>query len=110
MLKLFKPQDTTPVGPEDRVFASCSCQAHAIEVSKWDDDYDEVHVSYWVLGSPHTGSWRNFAQKIRDTWRLWRYGNVYIESVILDRKTAVAFGQEVVRLATPIPQDPKETV
>lgn len=100
MLKLFKLPDQTPVGPEERVFVSCSCQGHAIEVSKWDDDADsEILITYWDLGNLRTGGWRGFRQKLRDTWRLWRYGNVYIESVILDRATARAFGEEVVRIA-----------
>lgn len=101
MLKLLKLPDETPIGPDDRVFGVCSCGGEALEVSRFEfrDGSGDVIVSFWILGNMRTRGWRSFRQKLRDLWRLLRYGNVYVDSVTLSPAQARAFGEEIVAMA-----------
>ena len=89
---------TEPIKPVHRTFHCCSCEQHALEVTVWlfngEEDSRLVDVNYWKLA--HTLSpWRKWWQRIRDAYRILRYGTLWIDSVSLRPSDARTLAKEL---------------
>jgi len=78
-------------------FYVCDCYFHAIAVSSfvWRDDMcPGIFLAYWTRGPEHY-SWR---YRLKDVWRILRYGHEYDDDVILDLDQARDLGEGLIEL------------
>lgn len=73
---------------EDREFVKevmvkCECFAHAIELTKFEDD-DDLFVSIWYLG--RIGK-KSLIDRIKDAWNILIGNRTFIEEVILNKES-----------------------
>ena len=68
-------------------FVVCNCHGHAIAVTYPFDEGEGFvcEVSFWRRGSCYSG-WRGFRRRIKDAIHLLRHGEVYFETMYLERK------------------------
>lgn len=75
---------------------TCSCYAEGICVEK-EDDEDLISLCFWQVGLKNYP--KSFKEKLRWIWRIIRKGDPWTDECCLDKKTAKALGEELIKLS-----------
>ncbi len=90
-----------PIKPDNPAFLSCDCEEHAIAVSvfRWPDGVaTSVDLDFWHMGH-QVPTWRNWWQRLRDAWRVFRYGTLYLDTITLEPQKAKRLAKVILKAA-----------
>lgn len=88
-----------PIRPSGPTFHCCDCHEHALSVDVWRwQSMGSVDIDFWHKGN-QVPTWRTWRQRIRDAWRVLRYGTLYLDTVSLEPQAAKRFAKAVLEAA-----------
>lgn len=66
----------------------CDCTIHGLRLSYWDDDPDEVYLSFWIeeFYARQTGFWDSLWNRIKIAFKVMCKGDYFLHEIILNKK------------------------
>jgi hypothetical protein len=80
---------------ESKIY-KCACGCGGVELSAWTDiDGTVINIDFLKRTHRH----KIFSERVKQVWRLLRYGFYYDDDIVLSLETAKKIGHELIRMA-----------